>query len=107
MTKLAFNKRIHGHIYLARLYEAGVVDHLVVKDSRQRLGRIYDSCDPYPLILPSSSLFQCGGPDANKMKITQLYEVIRNLHSGEKPRNLRRYLLAMPRGVKQQRGNES
>ncbi len=41
------------------------------------------------------------------MKITQLYEVIRNLHSGEKPRNLRRQLLAMPRGVKHQRGNES
>ncbi len=30
-----FEKRIHGHVHLARLYEAGVVDHLVVIDSRR------------------------------------------------------------------------
>ncbi len=63
-----FDTRIHGQIYLARLYEAGMVDHLIVVDSRQWLGHIYDSCDPYPLILSSSSLFKCGRPDANKMK---------------------------------------
>ncbi len=28
-----FEKRIHDHIYLVRLYEAGLVDHLVVIDS--------------------------------------------------------------------------
>ncbi len=51
-----FEKRIHGRIYFARLYEAGVVEHLVVIDSRRWPSLIYDSCDPYPLILPSSSL---------------------------------------------------
>ncbi len=30
-----FDKRIHAHIDLARLYEAVVLDHLNVKDSRQ------------------------------------------------------------------------
>ncbi len=57
-----FNKRIHGHLYIARLYEAGVVDHLVFIDSRQWPSLIYDSCDPYQLILSSHSLFQCSGP---------------------------------------------
>ncbi len=38
-----FDKRIHGHIYLARLYEAGVVDHLVVIDSRQWPSLIFNS----------------------------------------------------------------
>ena len=59
-----FNKRIHGHLYIARLYEAGVVDHLVFIDFRQWPSLIYDSCDPYSLILSSYSLFQRGVPDA-------------------------------------------
>ncbi len=104
---LLFDMRIHGHIYLARFYEAGVVDHLVVINSRQWPGLIYDSCDQYTLILSSSPLFQCGAPDANKMKITQLYEVIRNRGSGEKTKHLKQQLLTMPRGVKRQRSNES
>ena len=41
-----FDKRIHRHIYLARLHKAGEVDHLVVIDSRQWPSLIYDSCDP-------------------------------------------------------------
>ncbi len=52
-----FNKGIHGRVLLARLYEAGIVGHLVVVDSRRWLSHIYDSCDPYLLILSSSSLF--------------------------------------------------
>ncbi len=39
----------------------------------------------------------------SKLKITQLYEVIRNRRSEEKPKNLKRKLLSMPRGVKRQR----
>ena len=38
-----FAKPIHGHVYPARLYEAGVVDHLVVIDSRRWPSLIYDS----------------------------------------------------------------
>ncbi len=30
-----FENRIHVHLYLARLYEAGAVDHLVVTDSKR------------------------------------------------------------------------
>ena len=101
-----FEKRIHGHMYLARLYEAGVVDHLVVIDSRRWPSLIYDLCDPYPLILSFSSLFQFCGSDATKVKITQLYEVIRNRRSGEERGNLKRRLLSMPRGVKRQRGGD-
>ncbi len=41
-----FNKLIHGHLYIARLYEAGVVDHLVFIDSSQCPSLIYGSCDP-------------------------------------------------------------
>ena len=82
-----FNRRIRGHLYIARLYEAGVVDHLFVIDSRQWPSFIYESCDPSPLILSSYSLFQCCDPDANKVKITQLFEVILDRRSGEKPKN--------------------
>ena len=92
--------QIHGHVYIARLYEASIVDNLVVIDSSRWPSLFYDSCDPYSLILSSSSLFQCGVPDANKVKIIQLYEVIRNRRSGEKPRDLKRKLLSMPRGAK-------
>ncbi len=84
-----FEKRIHGRIYFARLFEAGIVDHLVVIDSRQEPHIIYDSCNSYPPILSSSSLFQCGRPDANKMKSTQLYKVVRNRRSWEKPKSLK------------------
>lgn len=100
-----FHKRIHGRIYLARLYEAGIVDHLIVIDSRKWPSLIYDSCDCYPLILTSTVLFHCGGPEVDKVKIIQLYEVVRNRRSGEKPEQLRRKLLAMPRGTKRPRLN--
>ncbi len=63
-----FDKYIHGHLHLSRLYEAVVVHDFVVIDSRRWPSLIYHSCNPYPLILSSSSLFQCGGPDANKRK---------------------------------------
>ena len=98
-----FDKRIHGHVYIARLYEAGVVEHLVVIDSRRWPSLIYDSCDSYHLILSSSSLFQCGGPDADEVKIIQFYEVIRNCRSGEKPKDLKRKLVSMPRGANRSR----
>ncbi len=88
-----FNKRVHGHVYIARLYEAGIVNYRVVIDSRRCPRLICDSCDPYPLILYSSSLFQCGGPDADKVQIIQLYKVIHNRRSGEKTKDLKRKLL--------------
>ncbi len=84
-----------------------MVDHLVVLDSRRWPGLIYDSCDPHPLILSSQSLFHCGGPDVVNLKIIQLYEVIRARRAGEKPKNLKRQLLSMPRGVKRQRNGEN
>ncbi len=43
------DKRIHGRVQLARLYQACIVDHLIVIDSKHWLSLIYDSCDPYPL----------------------------------------------------------
>ncbi len=86
--------------FILRLYEAGIVDHRVLIDSRQWPSLIYESRDSYPLILSSYSLFQCDCPDADKVKITQLFEVIRNRRSGEKPKNLERQLPSMPRGVK-------
>ncbi len=101
-----FGKRIQGHVYLARLYEAGEVDHLVVLDSRRGPSRIYDSCDQYPLILSYQSLVHCGGPDVVKLKIIQLYEVIRDRRAGEKPKNLKRQLMSMPGGVKRQRDDD-
>ena len=63
----SFEKRTNGDVYLARLYEACVVDHLVVIDSRCWPSLLYDSCDPYPLILSLTSFFQCGGSDAEKL----------------------------------------
>ena len=97
---LLFDIQIHGHVYIARLYEASIVDNLVVIDSSRWPSPFYDSFDPYPLIPSSYSLFQCGVPDADKEKIFQLYEVIRNRRSGEKPRDLKRKLLSIPRGAK-------
>ncbi len=93
-------RRIHEHIYLACLNESGVVDYLVVIDSRRWPSLIYDSCYPYPLMLSSTSFFQCRRPDAEKVKIMQLYAVIRNRRSGERPRNLKRRRLSMPCAVK-------
>ncbi len=81
-----FGKRIHGHIYIARLCEAYIVDHLVDIDPRRWPSLVYDSCNIYALILSSFSLFQCGRPDSDKVKIIQLYEVICNRRSGEKQR---------------------
>ncbi len=76
-------------------------------DSMQWPSLIYESCDTYPRILSLNFLFQCAGQDADKVKITQLYEVIRNRRSSEKPNNLKRQLLAMPCEVKRKNSNES
>ncbi len=52
-----FSKRRQGRLYIARLYEAGIVDHLVLIDSGQWPSLIYDPCDLYRMILSSYSLF--------------------------------------------------
>lgn len=50
-------------------------------------------------MLSFTALFQCGGPDAEKVKVTLLYEVICHWRSVEIPSTLKRKLLSTPRGL--------
>ena len=78
-----FEKKYYGHVFIARLFEAHVVDHVIVIDSRRWHSLIYDSSDLYPIKLSSRALFHCAGPGANKVKIVDLYEVFRHQQKHE------------------------
>ncbi len=85
-----FSKAYHDRIFFIRLFECGIVDQVVLADSRRWPALIYDSAEIYPIILSSLSLFYCAGPDAVKAKVTSLHEVIWMRRTGEKPNNLKR-----------------
>ena len=63
---------------MARLFESNIVDHMVLIDSIRWPSPIYDSSDLYPMMVSLSALFHCAGPGANKVKIVDLYEVLRH-----------------------------
>ena len=56
-----FEKKYYGRIFVARLFEAHVVDHVIAIDSRRWPSLIYDTSDLYPITLSSSALFRCAG----------------------------------------------
>ena len=70
-----FEKKYYGRIFNAHLFEAYIVDHVIVIDSRRWNFLIYDSPDKYPITLSSSALFFYAGLGENKVKIIDLYEV--------------------------------
>ncbi len=61
-----------GHIYIMRVSEAHVVDHIIVIDRRQWPGLIYEPTDTFPIMMSSITFFKCAGPDADKAKIIRL-----------------------------------
>ena len=101
-----FEKSYYGKVIIVRLFEAGVVDHVVVIDSRRWPSFIYDPCDPFPILCSSLTLFYCGGPDACKVKVRELYEVFRHPRSRENPEVVKYDLLQMPRGSIKRRSTE-
>ena len=98
--KIRFNcllgKRIHGQIYLARLFEAGIIENLVVIDSRMWPSLSYDSWDPYPLVLSSSALFQQGDPDASKSKLFNFMKFSVTVEQEKIEKNLKSQHVSMP-----------
>ena len=92
-----FEKEYYGHIFIARLLEAQIVDHVIVIDSRLWNTLIYGSSDLCPILLSSSGLFHCAGPGANKVKIVDLYEVLRHQKKYETCYELKQQLLVLPR----------
>ena len=55
--QLAIRKKYYERIFIARLFEAHVVCHVIVNDSRRWYSLTCDSSDLYPVTLPSSTLF--------------------------------------------------
>ena len=92
-----FEKEYHGRIFIARLFEAHIVDHVIVIDSRRWSSLIYDSSDLYPIMLSSSALFYCAGPGAKKVKIVDLYEVHRYQRKYEASDGFKHKHLDLPR----------
>ncbi len=93
-----FDKNYHGHVFVIRLFEARLVDHVVVLDSRRWPSLIYDPCDPFPIVLSSTTLFECGGRKDCKVKMAEMDEVFRHRHTGEKPKQVEDKLFQLPRG---------
>ena len=93
-----FEKKYYGSIFVARLFEAHVVDHVIVIDSRRWPSLIYDSSDLCPIMLSSLALFHCAGPGANKVKIVDLYEVFGHQRKHEICDEFEQELLTLPRG---------
>ena len=93
-----FEKEYYGRVFIARLFEAHVVDHVIVIDSRRWPSLIYDSSDLYPIMLYSLALFHCAGPGASKVKIADLYEVFRHQRKYEVSDEFEQELLTLPRG---------
>ena len=91
-----FEKEYYGRISIARLFEAHIVDHVILIDSRRWPSLIYDSSDLYPITLSSSTTFNYAGPGANKVKIVDLYEVFRHQQKHETSVEVERELLALP-----------
>jgi len=60
-------------VWIVRLYQSEVVDHLVVVDVKRKV--IIDSEEIYPVKLSVSTLRMCGGPRANKLRVIQLYRM--------------------------------
>ena len=92
-----FEKEHYGRIFIARLFEAHISDHVVVIDSRQWPSLIYDSSDLYPIMLCSSALFHCAGPGAKKVKIVDLYKVHRYQRKYEASDEFKQKHLDLPR----------
>ncbi len=61
-------------VFLIRLYETGVVDHVVVLDCGRRL--IFDSAEVWPLKLSMDALEACAGDEAVRPRIIKLREVV-------------------------------
>lgn len=98
-----FNKELYRRLYVLRLNEPGIVDHVVIVDCRQWPSLIYDSADLYPVSFSSISLFFCAGPDASKVKVSNMYEIFRHQRRGEDKISTKRISTAMPRGSKRSR----
>ena len=90
-----FEKEYYGRIFIARLFEAHIVDCVIVIDSRRWPSLTYDSFDLYPITLSSLATFNCAGPGANKVKIVDLYEVFRHQRKYETSDEVERELLAL------------
>ena len=80
-----FDKLYHGHMYIMRIFEANIVDHVVLVDRRRWPSLIYDPADQYPIMMSSIALFKCAGPDAIKAKVIQLYCIIKHRRRGAEP----------------------
>ena len=92
-----FEKRYYSHLFIARLFEAHVVGHVIVIDPRRWPSLTYDSSDLHPITLLSPALFHCAGPRANKVKIVDLFEVFRHQRKHEISDGFEQELLSLPR----------
>ena len=93
-----FEKKCYGRTFLAHLFETHIVDHVIVIDSRRWLSLMYDFSDLYRIMLSSQALFHCTGPGANKVKIVDLYEVLRYQRKYETSNGTKREIIPLPRG---------
>ena len=72
-----FKKGCYKRIAIVRLFEAHIVDHFIVVDSRLSPNLTNDSSEFYPMVLYSSARFHCIDPRAEEVRIVDLHEVLR------------------------------
>ena len=71
-----YNKTAINGVFLVRLKQTHVCDHVVVIDARKWPRLIFDSAEKFPLLLSPTSVLLCGGEDFKCVFISEVYRVV-------------------------------
>ena len=75
ISKLYTKTAING-VYLVRMKQTHVCDHVIVIDARKWPRLIFDSAERFPLMLSKTSILLCGGEDSTLTYILEAYKVV-------------------------------
>lgn len=92
-----FEKKYYGRIFVARLFEAHFLDDGILIDSRRCTSRMYNSSDLHTVMLSSSGPCHSARPGVNKVKIVDLFEVLRYQRKYKTSDEFKQGLLYLPR----------